>query len=61
MDLSQLLPSCYVSDKQGQQVDVFVNKIRRLAGLTDFSNDGLNKIVRLTFVYEFLDNISVNL
>ena len=39
----------------GQQVDVFAN------GLAGFTNDRLNIIVRLTFVNEFPDNISVNL
>ena len=39
---------------------MFVNKIRRLAGLAGFTNDGLNNIVRLKFVNGFPD-ISLNL
>ena len=45
----------------GKQFDVFTNEIRRLTGLAGFTNDGLNNIVRLTFVNGFPDNINVNL
>ena len=62
MRISQLLSSSESSIKwTWQQVDVFANEIRQLAGLAGFTNDGLNNIVRLTFVNELLDNINVNL
>lgn len=45
----------------GQQVDVFANEIRRLAGLAGFVDSGLDRILRLTFVNGFPGNISANL
>ena len=40
---------------------MFANEIRLLDGLAGFTNDGLNNIVRLTFVNGFPNNISANL
>ena len=45
----------------GEQVDVYANEIRRLAGLAGFEGVGLEKIVKLTFVNGFPDGISVAL
>lgn len=45
----------------GEQVDVYANEIRRLAGLAGFSGDGLEQIVKLTFVNGFPDSISIAL
>lgn len=45
----------------GEQVDVYANEIRRVAGLAGFTGDGLEKIVKLTFVNGFPDGISVAL
>ena len=43
----------------GEQVDVFANEIRRLAGMAGFTGAALDRIVRLTFVNGFPDSISV--
>lgn len=45
----------------GEQVDVYANEIRRLAGLAGFTNDGLERMVKLTFVNGFPDSIGVEL
>ena len=45
----------------GEPVDVYANEVRRLAGLAGFSGDGLERIVKLTFVNGFPDNISIEL
>ena len=45
----------------GEPVDVFANEIRRLAGLAKFSGEGLENIVKLTFINGFPDNIGVAL
>ena len=45
----------------GQPVDVFANEIRRLAGLAGLRGEGLESVVRLTFVNGFPDRISVAL
>ena len=45
----------------GEQVDVFANEIRRLAGLAGFVGDGLEQVVKLTFVNGFPDNVRVEL
>ena len=45
----------------GEPVDVYANEVRRLAGLAGFSGDGLERIVKLTFVNGFPDNISTEL
>lgn len=45
----------------GEQVDVFANEIRRLAGLAGFKDDGLEQIVKLAFIDGFPDDISVSL
>ena len=46
---------------KGEQVDVFANEIRRLAGLAGFYGESLERIVKLTFVNGFPGNISVEL
>lgn len=45
----------------GEQVDVYANEIRRLAGLAGFKGEDLERIVKLTFVNGFPDRISVEL
>lgn len=45
----------------GEQVDVYANEIRRLAGLAGFTGEGLERIIKLTFVNGFPDQISVAL
>lgn len=45
----------------GEQVDVYANEIRRLAGLAGFTGDSLEHIVRLTFVNGFPDHIGMEL
>ena len=45
----------------GEQVDVYANEIRRLAGLSGFKGEGLERIIKLTFVNGFPDHISVAL
>lgn len=45
----------------GEQVDVYANEIRRLAGLAGFTGDGLERMVKLTFVNGLPDSISVEL
>ena len=45
----------------GQPVDVYANNIRRLAGLAGFKGEGLESIIRLTFVNGFPDKVSIAL
>ena len=45
----------------GEPVDVYANEIRRLAGLSRFSGEGLDRVVKLTFVNGFPDNVSMEL
>lgn len=45
----------------GESLDVYANNIRRLAGLAEFQGRGLNRMVKLTFVNDFLDLISIDL
>ena len=45
----------------GEQVDVYATEIRRLAGLAGFTDEGLGRIVKLTFVNGFPDSISTSL
>ena len=45
----------------GENVDVYANEIRRLAGLAGFEKDGLENIVRLTFINGFPDSISASM
>lgn len=45
----------------GQQVDVYANELRRLAMLAGFVDEGLEQIVRLSFINGFPDSISVAL
>ena len=45
----------------GEQVDVFANDIRKLAGLAGLEGEGLERVVKLTFVNGFSDNISIRL
>lgn len=45
----------------GEPVDAFANEIRRLAGLAGFSNEGLERTVKLTFVNGFPDGVSKEL
>ena len=45
----------------GENVDVCANEIRRLAGLAGFEKDGIENIVRLTFINGFPDSISASL
>ena len=46
---------------RGESVDVFANEIRRLAGLAKFEGEGLENVVKLTFVNGFPDTISIAL
>lgn len=41
----------------GESIDVYVNNIRRLAGLVNFDKADLENMVKLTLVNGFLDNI----
>ena len=34
----------------GEKVDVYANEIRRLAGLAGLEEDGLENVVRLTYI-----------
>lgn len=45
----------------GEKVDVYANEIRRLAGLSGFVGEGLDKIIKLAFVNGFPDQISMGL
>ena len=45
----------------GEQVDVFANEVRRLAGLAGYTGEGLERTVKLTFVNGFPDHISLTL
>lgn len=45
----------------GEQVDVYANEIRRLAGLAGFTGESLERLVKLTFVNGFPDSISIEL
>lgn len=45
----------------GEQVDVYANEVRRLAGLAGFTGASLEKLVKLTFVNGFPDSISTEL
>ena len=45
----------------GEQVDVYANEIRRLAGLAGFTGENLEKMVKLTFVNGFPDSVGVEL
>ena len=45
----------------GEPVDVYANEIKRLAGLAGFFGEGLDRIIKLTFVNGFPDNISIEL
>lgn len=45
----------------GEQVDVFVNELKRLGGLAGFSGRELDRLVRLNFVNGFPDSISCDL
>lgn len=45
----------------GEQVDVFANEIRRLAGLAGWKGEGLERAVKLAFVAGFPDRISMEL
>ena len=45
----------------GENVDVCANEIRSLAGIAGFEKDGLENIVRLTFITGFPDSISASL
>ena len=45
----------------GEQVDVFANEIRRLAGLAGWTGEGLERAVKLAFVTGFPDHISMEL
>ena len=45
----------------GEQVDVFANEIRRLAGLAGFTGESLERIVKLTFVNGLPEHMSVEL
>ena len=45
----------------GEQVDVYVNEIRRLAGLAGYEGDGLERTVKLAFVSGFPDTIATAL
>lgn len=46
---------------KGEQVDVFANEIRRLAGLAGWKDDGLELAVKLAFITGFPDRVSVEL
>ena len=45
----------------GEAVDVYINELRRLAGLAGFKDDALDQLVKLSFVTGFPDDISVEL
>lgn len=45
----------------GEPVDVYANEIKRLAGLAGFSGEGLDRLVKLTFVNGFPDSVSIEL
>ena len=45
----------------GEKVDVYANEIRRLAGLAGFEEDGLENVVRLTFINGLPDSISASM
>ena len=45
----------------GSSVDVYVNEIRRLAGLAGFTESALETVVKLSFVSSLPDNVSVEL
>lgn len=45
----------------GEPVDVFANEIRRLASLAKFSGEGLENVMKLSFVNGFPDHVSVAL
>lgn len=45
----------------GQPIDVYANDIRQLTGLAGFKGEGLESIVRLTFVSGFPDKINIAL
>lgn len=42
-----------------EQIQVFANEIRRLAGLADYTREGLEQTVRLQFMIGFPNCISV--
>ena len=44
-----------------EKVDVYANEIRRLAGLAGFEEDGLENVVRLTFINGLPDSISASM
>lgn len=46
---------------KGEQVDVFANEIRRLAGLAGWNGEGLELAVKLAFITGFPDRVSVEL
>lgn len=46
---------------KGEQVDVFANEIRRLAGLAGWKGEGLELTVKLAFITGFPDRVSVEL
>lgn len=45
----------------GEQVDVFANELRGLAGLAGFEGEGLERVVKLAFVSGFPDHIATAL
>ena len=45
----------------GEEVDVYANEIRRLAGLARFEGSSLEHIVKLTFINDLPDYMSVQL
>ena len=45
----------------GEQVDVYVNEIRRLAGLAGYEGEGLERTVKLAFISGFPDAIATAL
>lgn len=45
----------------GEQVDVFANEVRRLAGLAGWKGEGLELAVKLAFITGFPDRVSVEL
>ena len=45
----------------GENIEVYANEIRRLAGLSGFEKKGLENIVRLTFINGRPDSISVSM
>ena len=46
---------------RGEQVDVFANETRRLAGLAGWTGEGLELAVKLAFITGFPDHVSVEL